>query len=293
MNPKIENLPTTDELQAQTPLALKKTSTAYSNLSFEDASHHSFGTDKKTEHVPLAPEVVFDIAGFPLTNSLIFSLLVTLLLSTIAIVGSKKISLVPGKFQAFIEIIFDYIYQLGNELANERIKTFFPWVMSFFLYIVTANLLALLPGVSTIGFFESQNGTETFIPLLRSINSDLNMTLSLAFISVIATHFFSIKYIGLFSYLKRWFSFKMGGLFLFVGILEIVAEFTKIISLSFRLFGNILAGKVLIKTAWSVSAFIVPLPFYFLEMVVAVVQAIVFMMLTLVFMALLSEKHHD
>ena len=85
----------------------------------------------------------------------------------------------------------------------------------------------------------------------------------------------------------------MFGIFLFVGILELVAEFTKLVSLSFRLFGNILTGKVLLKTAWSFSAFIVPLPFYFLEIIVAFVQAAVLMMLTLVFMVLLSEQHES
>lgn len=277
-----------------TQLSTSKEITAFFDKHFfNDETHHSFGTDKKTEHVPLAPEVVAHIGSFPVTNSLVFSLLVTFLLSTFAIIFSKKISIMPGKLQALIEIIFEYIYKLGEELASTRIITFFPWVMTFFLYILSANILALLPGVSTIGFHQISEGQQSFVPLLRSINSDLNMTLSLALISVIATHFFSIKFIGLFNYIKRWFSFKMFGLFMFVGVLEIVSEFTKIISLSFRLFGNILAGKVLLKTAWSVSAFIVPLPFYFLEMVVAVVQAIVFMMLTLVFMAMLSEKHND
>ena len=265
----------------------------FNNHFFKDEKHHSFGADKKTEHVPLAPEVVTHIGGFPVTNSLVFSLLVTVLMSVFAIVFSKKITLIPGKLQALIEIVFEYIYNLGEEIAKNRINTFFPWVMTFFLYILFANILALLPGVSTIGFHQVSKGQQIFIPLLRSINSDLNMTLSLALISVVVTHFYSIKFLGLFNYLKRWMSLKMFGLFMFVGVLEIVSEFTKIVSLSFRLFGNILAGKVLIKTAWSVSAFVVPLPFYFLEMVVAVVQAIVFMMLTLVFMAILSEKHND
>ncbi len=115
------------------------------------------------------------------------------------------------------------------------------------------------------------------------------MTLSLAILSVMVTHFYSIKIIGGINYIKKWFSLKMLGVFLFVGLLELVSEFTKIVSLSFRLFGNILAGKVLLKTAWSYSAFIVPLPFYFLELIMAVVQAAIFMMLTLVFMVMLSE----
>jgi F-type H+-transporting ATPase subunit a len=260
---------------------------------FQDKPHHSFGTDTKTEHVPLAPEVIGHIGYFPITNSLVFSFLVTILLSLFAIVFSRKITVIPGKLQSLIEVMFEYVYDLGESLAKSRIKSFFPWVMTFFIYILAANLLALFPGVSTIGVNVMQEGQQKFIPLLRSINSDLNMTLSLALLSVMATHFFSLKFIGGINYLKRWFSLKMFGVFLFVGILELVSEFTKIISLSFRLFGNILAGKVLLKTSWSVSAFIVPLPFYFLELVVAFVQAAVFMILTLIFMVMLSEKHHS
>lgn len=260
---------------------------------FQDKPHHSFGTDEKTEHVPLAPEVIGHIGSFPITNSLVFSILVTGLLSLSAIIFSKKIAVIPGKYQALIEIMVEYVYDMGESLAQTRINTFFPWVMTFFLYILAANLFALFPGVSTIGVNVMQEGQQKFIPLLRSINSDLNMTLSLALLSVVATHFFSIKFIGFIDYLKRWFSLKMFGVFLFVGIMEIVSEFTKIISLSFRLFGNILAGKVLLKTSWSISAFIVPLPFYFLEIIVAFVQAAVFMILTLVFMVILSEKHHS
>lgn len=255
------------------------------------SSPHSIGEDTATEHIPLSPEVVGHIGSLPVTNTLVFSVLVTLVLSATAVVCSKKIAIIPGRFQGLLEITIEYIYNMGEELAKTRIQTFFPWVMTFFLYILTANLLALLPGVSTIGIYALDNGQQKFIPLFRSINSDLNMTLALALMSVIVTHYYSIRFMGVVEYLKKWFSLKMFGVFLFVGILEAVAEFTKIISLSFRLFGNILAGKVLIKTAWSYSAFIVPLPFYFLEIIVAVVQAAVFMMLTLVFMVMLSEKH--
>ena len=257
----------------------------------QNGTRHSYGTDQKTEHVPLIPQVVFQAGPIPITNSLIFSIIVTLFLSFFVILLSRTITLIPGKIQALVEIIIEYIYNLGEELAHDKIKTFFPWVATFFIFVLTANILALFPGVSTIGINEVIDGKQKFIPLLRSMNSDLNMTLSLAILSVMVTHFYAIKLIGVINYFKKWFSLKMFGVFLFVGLLEIVSEFTKIISLSFRLFGNILAGKVLLKTAWSYSAFILPIPFYFLEIVVAFVQAAVFMMLTLVFMVMLSEIH--
>ena len=121
------------------------------------------------------------------------------------------------------------------------------------------------------------------------MNSDLNMTLGLALLSAFLTHAFAIRYLGLLDYLKKWFT--LNPIFLFVGLLEIVSEFTKIVSLSFRLFGNIFAGEVVLSTVSSIFAFVIPLPFYFLEIIVGFVQAAVFMMLTLVFMVILSEKH--
>ncbi len=263
-----------------------------SHIESSQTAIQTYETLEKTEVVPLAPEIIGHIGSFPLTNSLFFSFLVTVFLSASAILLSKKVATVPEKPQALLEILMEYVYNLGESLAHTRVNSFFPWVMAFFLYILSANFLALVPGVSTIGFGMIENGQEVFVPLLRSINSDLNMTLALGIISVVVTHYFSIRFTGISGYLKRWFSLKMFGVFLFVGMLEIVSEFTKIVSLSFRLFGNIFAGKVLIKTAWSFSAFVVPLPFYFLELIVAVVQASVFMMLTLVFMSILSEEHH-
>lgn len=255
--------------------------------------HHAYGKDKKIEHVPLAPEVIGHIGLVPITNTLMNSFLVTFLLSIVVIILSKKITVIPGKFQSLVEFIIEYIYQLSEQLAQEKVATFFPWIMTFFLYILTANLIGLLPGISTIGFIETVEGQQKFIPIFRPINSDLNMTLALALLSVFITHYYAIYFIGIRAYLKRWFSLKMFGVFLFVGILELVAEFTKIVSLSFRLFGNILSGKVLIKTTWSVSAFLLPIPFYFLELLVSIVQAVVFMLLTLVFMVLLSDKHEN
>lgn len=251
-------------------------------------------TEVEAEYFVSAPELLGQIGFFPLTNTFLTSCLVTLCLSVTAIIFSKRVTLVPGKFQAFIEIMVEYIYNLTKQLAHSKVTAFFPWLMTFILFIMTANLSGLLPGFSSIGIYKVEDGMKTFVPLLRSSNSDLNMTLALALISVVVTHFFSIRFLGIAAYLKRWFSIKMFGASLFVGLLELMSEFTKVVSLSFRLFGNIMAGKVLLKTAKSFFPFLLPLPFYFLEVMVAFVQAAVFMMLTLVFMVILSSKHdHD
>lgn len=240
--------------------------------------------------ITLFAEPIFHIGSFAVTNTLLMTLLTTASLTVFAVLVSKKVSLVPtSRLQLFSEIIVENIFNTSEGLSdNKRAKVFFAFVATFFIFIITANYLGLFPGVGTIGFHEVHDGKEVFVPLFRSINSDLNATLALALISVGLTHFFSINMLGIKTYLKKFFS--INPVFLFVGLLEIVAEITKVFSLSFRLFGNVYAGETLLVTISSLFAFIVPLPFMFLEILVGFVQAAIFMMLTLVFMAILTEK---
>lgn len=238
------------------------------------------------EHeIVLKPEILGHIGPLPVTNTLLVSWMVVSVIIIGAIITRVSMKLVPNGFYNLVEAIMEWGYTTVEDLAHSKSKIFFPWVMTFFLFILVANLLGLFPGFATI--------TYKHLPLLRSINSDLNMTLSLALVSVIITHYYAIKFLGIKDYFKKWFSLEMFGVFLFVGLLEIVSEFTKIVSLSFRLFGNIFAGEVVLSTVSSIFAFLLPLPFYFLELIVAFVQAAVFMMLTLVFMVLLTEKHES
>ena len=163
--------------------------------------------------------------------------------------------------------------------------------MSFFIFILLSNWLSLLPGIGTIGFFEENEGHRVLSPILRGSTSDINVTLGLALVSVAATHILSIKTLGIVEYLTRYFS--INPINLFIGLLEIISEITKIISLSFRLFGNIFAGEVVLHTVSSLFAFVFPLPFLFLEMIVVFVQALVFAMLTMAFMAILTTSHSE
>lgn len=237
------------------------------------------------EHgIILAPEVITYYKTFPITNTLIVSWITMGILILVSILVRLQVRLVPSGIQNFFELIIDSGYTMVEDLAgSKKAKVFFPICFTFFLFIITANWLGLLPGFGTITYHGQH--------ILRSINSDLNMTLALALVSTAVTHMLAIKYLGLGSYLKRWFSLQLFPVFIFVGFLEIISEITKVVSLSFRLFGNIFAGEVVLTTVAGIFAFIVPLPFYFLEIIVGFVQASVFMMLTLVFMVLLSEKH--
>lgn len=248
-------------------------------------------TEKKESHIVLAPETLTHLGSFPITNTMLVSYLVMITLIIISFLATKKMSLIPSGLQNGMEAIIEALYNLAHDVAHEKTKTFFPFVATFFLFILTANWFGLIPGMGTIGFKEIEHGKEVLVPLFRSVNSDLNITLGLALISAAATHFYAVKYLGVGGYLKKWFA--LNPIMLFVGLLELVSEFTKVISLSFRLFGNIFAGEVVLSTISGLFAYIAPLPFYMLEVLVGVVQAAVFMMLTLVFMAVLSEKHES
>ncbi|EKD87021.1 MAG: hypothetical protein ACD_37C00072G0005 [uncultured bacterium] len=193
--------------------------------------------------------------------------------------------------------------------------------MTFFLFILAANWSGLIPGINTFGIIENHEGKTHVIPLLRATTSDLNTTLALAVISLSATHIMSIRTLGVTEYLSRFIpffpflvslvkgkpqfkvdtsgpinivlSFFNPLVLVFVGGLELVSEFVKVISLSFRLFGNIFAGEVVLETVSGIFAFVFPLPFLMLEVVVGVVQALVFAMLTMAFMIILSTPHHE
>src|SRR3972149_4419700 len=202
--------------------------------------------EAKGMEIELAAETIGHLGPLPITNTILVTWMTTALLTILAIISTRKVQLIPSGLQNVFELVIETGYQMTSDLAHSKAKVFFPYLMTFFLFIITANWLGLLPGFGTIGVNEIHEGKEVFVPFFRSINSDLNMTLSLALISVILTHIFAVKYLGILDSLKRWVS--LNPIFLFVGILEIVSEFTKVVSLSFRLFGNIFAGEIVLST---------------------------------------------
>jgi F-type H+-transporting ATPase subunit a len=187
-------------------------------------------------------------------------------------------TLVPKGIQTVAEIIVGSLYEFFTSVAGKYIKEFFPLIATFFLFIVTANWFGLLPGVGTVVFTESGK----FLPILRGSNADLNMTLALAIISIVAIQYFGFKTLG-FHYSTRYVNLK-GPIDFFLGILEIISQFANILSFAFRLFGNIFAGEVLLTVMAFLIPFIVPLPFMALELFVGFIQALVFAMLTAAFL---------
>ncbi|HTO22009.1 MAG TPA: FoF1 ATP synthase subunit a [Spirochaetia bacterium] len=231
------------------------------------------------------PETLLTVAGFHVTNTLLTTLLVDLVIVLIVVLVRRRLSLAPGKLQAIVESVVEYLQNITEPVAGLRTGLIFPWVFVFFFFVALSNLVGLLPGFGTIGFTREGG----FVPLLHVSTSDLNLTLALAIVSVVATNVISIRTIGVKQYLRRFI--VLTPLF-FVGLLELLQELTKFVTFSFRLFGNISAGEMVLGTMSSILAFIVPVPFLAFEVLVALIQGLVFSLLTMAFMTMLTEPHH-
>jgi F-type H+-transporting ATPase subunit a len=229
--------------------------------------------------ISLAAEKIGSVFGFPITNSLLATWVVMAILIVFSLSATRNMTLVPRGIQSIAEMLVGGLYEFFTSVAGKHIKQFFPLIASFFLFIIFANWFGLLPGVGTVGFFEHG---DTFVPLLRGSNADLNMTLALAIISIVSIQYFGFKTLG-FHYSTRFVNFK-GPIDFFLGILEVISQFANILSFAFRLFGNIFAGEVLLTVMAFLMPFIVPLPFMALELFVGFVQALVFSMLTAAFL---------
>ena len=246
--------------------------------------------------ISLVPEVITEIGGFPITNSFFM----TIVVSSIVIIGTlifhKKKDSVPRGFQNFAESILEALLNLVDGVTGDRVQTrkFFPIVATIFIFVIISNWIGLLPGMGTIGFNQIHHGEEVFVSIIRSPSADLNTTAALAIIAVIAAQMMGITAIGVKKYAGKFFvsPFKKPYFIgMFVGVLEIISEFAKIISFSFRLFGNVFAGEVLLLVMLALIPLFVPLPFLFLEVFVGFIQALVFAMLTLVFFKMATEAH--
>lgn len=243
--------------------------------------------------ISLAAEPIAHIGSFPITNTLLASWLAIAVLIAVSVTLRRRMTAVPKGLQNVTEVVFEGGLGLMDTVTGDRKLTerFFPLVMTLFLFIVTANWLGLLPGFGTIGLKEVHEGKEAIIPFLRTTNSDLNVTFALAAISVLMTQVFGILIVGGRKYAKRFFNFK-NPIFTFVGLLELFSEIAKMVSFSFRLFGNVFAGEVLLVVVAGLIPYVVPLPFMFLELFVGFIQAFVFAVLTLGFLRIATIESH-
>lgn len=223
----------------------------------------------------------------------------------------SKLCEIPGKLQNFFEIIVEGALSLCDQVTNNRALSIriFPIALSVFFFILINNWLGIMP-LGGLGIIEKAEHGFIFIPFLRSGTADINTTVALAVMAVLGANIFGIFSIGLWKTFNKYVNLKvLGGIFtkirheptiiivapitFFVGLIEIVGEFAKVASLSFRLFGNVFAGEVLLVSMAALVAYIIPIPFLFLELLVGVIQALIFSILLVVYFTIGASDHNE
>jgi F-type H+-transporting ATPase subunit a len=250
--------------------------------------------------------------GFPITNSMVVMWVVALCLIVFARRATRTMRQVPDGAQNFLEWIVERLYGfLEGLLGRHLVDRTFWFFGSVFVFILTANWIGLVPGVGSIGWgHQTSDGFRISEPLLRGANADVNMTLAMALVFFACWIVWSVRALGVGGFFKELFWPKgenagalkvlMAIVFFAAGCLEIVSILFRPVSLSFRLYGNIFAGETMLETIGRVPqiGWLVQVPFYFLELMVGLVQALVFMLLTAVFTLLMcqhqkGEKSHE
>lgn len=242
-------------------------------------------------HIALSPYVLGEFWGLPITSTLFTSWIVVILLLVAAFFFGKNLKMVPGKAQVALEGVVGGTLGYMEEVLEDKAlaRKYFPLVITIFLYIATANLIGLFPFIGAIGI-HAEDG-HGLIPLFYPVNTDLNVPLALAVIAFVTIEFAGITAMGFLKYAGKFVNFKSIIGFI-VGIIELVSEVARLLTFSFRLFGNIFAGKVLILLALAFLPYILPVPLLFYEVFVGIVQALIFALLTLFFIKIAVTEPH-
>ncbi len=241
--------------------------------------------------IHLAPEVVTTMWGIPITNTLLTAWFVMAFVTILTIIAYRKLRFFPSKPQVLLETAiggaFDYVAETLE--SKEKAKKFFPVIMTIFVFILALNWIGLLPGVDSIGIYKE--GHTALTPLLHPANTDLNVTFAFAVVAFVTIEFAGITLLGFLKYGSKFVNFK-SFLGFAIGIIELIGEVARLISFSFRLFGNVFAGKMLLVVAVFFLPFVVPVPIIAFEVFVGIVQALVFAVLTLFFIKLAVTEAH-
>jgi len=241
-------------------------------------------------HITLAAEELFSVWGLPVTNTLLTVWVVIALLLLAGYLVGRRVRLIPGKVQNAFEMLFEFVFNYIEETLGSRAlaERFFPLIVTLFLFIFAANLFEFLPFVESIGI---RHGEE-FIPLLRSANTDLNVTLALALIVFLTIEITGVVVLGFLKYWSKFVNLKGGVLGFLIGLIEFVSNLARLISFSFRLFGNIFAGGILIAVAVAFVPLLLPVPIMLFETFVGLIQAAIFSLLTLAFIKIAITEPH-
>jgi F-type H+-transporting ATPase subunit a len=241
--------------------------------------------------VSLSPYIVGDIFGVPITATLLTVWLGMVILIGIALYARRSLTLIPNRVQSVFELMIGGVYDYMADVLESRTlaRTYFPIVMTIFLFILTLNWLGLFPGVTAIGFYEGHGTSSHFVPYLYPAATDLNITFAFALVAFMTIQVAGVSAIGVFKYAGKFLNFS-SPLGFAVGLIELVSEIARLISFSFRLFGNILAGKTLLLVITMFVPYIVPVPMLAFEVFVGFIQAFVFAILTLFFIKIAVEE---
>lgn len=249
-----------------------------------------FASGADTPHVSLVAEEVFNIFGFPITNSIILGVLgYALLFWVLFYVAGKVKRGKKNRFVSLIQWVFEGLYSTVEQVTGSKkvTKTLAPLAISIFFFVVIQYWMGILPFVGPI--------TYNDVPVFRGLAADLNTTFALAIITIVMAQVYAIRQHGHFGNLKRYFrnpAKDPAGAF--EGILELIAEFSRLMGLSLRLFGNVFAGEVLLAMIAFLTVWATPLvlpPFMIFELFIGAVQAYIFFMLTVVFISLGLATH--
>jgi len=268
---------------------------------------------QETSHeVTIFAEPIFHLGNFTVTNSLLTSWITVIILVSCFILIGKKMKKIPRGLQNIFEIVLEQALNMGDSVTGSRSKTekFLPVALTLFFFILVSNWMGLLPGFGTIGFFEKEGGHSVFVPFFRGATADLNLTLAISLFAVVLSHILGVMTLGVWKHLNKFVNIRIifetvkkaknepillmiNPIKIFVGLIEVIGEIAKVASLSLRLFGNIFAGEVLLASMMAIFAYVLPIPFIFMELIVGIVQALVFAILTMAFMSIatVAEEH--
>ena len=259
----------------------------------------------------LFAEPIAHFGSFTITNALFTSWIVVAVIIILSLALRSKLKIIPNKLQNIFEVVIDEGLKLCDQVTNNRTLSvkIFPIAISVFFFILINNWFGILP-LGGFGLLEKGEHGLSFIPFIRGGTADINTTVALAVMAVLGANLFGIFSIGIWKIFNKYVNLKeLGGIFtkirheptiiivapitFFVGLIEIVGEFAKVASLSFRLFGNVFAGEVLLVSMAALVAYIVPIPFLFLELLVGVIQALIFSILLVVYFTIASSDHDE
>jgi len=256
-----------------------------------------FATEESLVHVAIAAEELFHIGPFVVTNSMVGVLIATVLLLSAAIWVSRNASTVPSRLQGILEFPVEFMANIVRSQSGDRWRAVLPLILTIFLLVLIANWVGLLPGVGTISInYTDAEGHTAAHPLIRPASADLNFTLALAVIAFVGFVTWGIRANGLGGYLKETFVANPAYMTPIMTPIHIVSEFSRLISLSMRLFGNVFAGEVLLAVMLALTFAVIPAIFLGLELVFGFVQALVFALLTMTYITLAMAGHgggHD